>query len=155
MADTEYLRRTIEPIVKNKGLELFDVIFQKESGRWFLKIFIDKLEGVVKLSECEEISSLVSECLDKNDILFERYHLEVSSPGLDRLLRNINDFTRFKHKLAKITLHEPLSLSDQSKHFSGRIKEVRDEIIILEDKQGRIINIPYKKIARAKLEPEI
>lgn len=155
MIDIDQLKRIIEPIVQSKGLELFDIVLKKENGQLFLRIFIDQLDGDVKLSECEEISNLVSEYLDENNIIFERYHLEVSSVGMDRPLRNINDFARFKNKLVKITLREPFSLADQSKHFSGRIKEVRDEIIILEDGQGNIINIPYSQITKARLEVEM
>lgn len=149
------IREIIEPVVKDEGLRLFDISFVKESGRWFLRVFIDRLEGEIKLSECEAVSNLINQTLDKEDFIAGRYNLEVSSPGLDRPLKSIDDFVRFKNRLVKIKLYSAMNSVPFSKNFIGRIKDVKDNLIVLEDKQENIINIEYGKIARARLEPEI
>jgi len=75
-----------EPITQELGLELVDVEFQKEGGSWFLRIFIDKETGI-DLEDCEKMSRALDLKLDETDPIQQPYHLEVSSPGIDRSLR--------------------------------------------------------------------
>ena len=155
MEDIEKIRKIIEPIIRNEGLELFDVIIQKEKGQRFLRIFIDNLEREIKISDCETISNLVSYALDNENIISQHYNLEVSSPGLNRPLRNINDFIRFKGRLVKIILNSTIDLDHIVKNFTGRIKDVDSNCIIMEDNKGKIVNIQYDQIAKARLEVEM
>ncbi len=155
MENIEKIRKIIEPIIKTEGLELFDVIIEKGKGQRFLRIFIDNLKGEIKLSDCETISNLISYALDKEDIISEHYNLEVSSPGLNRPLRNINDFIRFKGRLVKIIGHSTIGSDLFLKNFTGRIKDVKDKCITIEDNQEKVINIQYDQIVKASLEVEI
>ena len=149
------IKEIIEPVIQNIGLELFDITFSKESGRWILRVFIDKSEAEIQLSECEKVSNMINQALDKEDFISQRYNLEVSSPGLDRPLKSIDDFIKFNSKLVNIKLYSAIEYPPFMKNFVGRIKDVKDNIVVLEDKQGNIINIEYSKIARARLDVEI
>ena len=87
------VKQTAEPIVKEFGLDLWDVEFKKEGSSNFLRIFLDKPEGIT-LDDCQIMSKAISDELDKTDPIKEPYYLEVSSPGLDRPLKNHKDFKR-------------------------------------------------------------
>ena len=89
-AVSESVRAMAEPIVAELGLGIWDVRYVKEGAEWYLRIFIDKEEGV-SIDDCEAVSRALDEPLDKLDPIKEAYILEVSSPGLER------ELTRFEH----------------------------------------------------------
>ena len=93
--------------------------------------------------------------LDKEDFIPQRYNLEVSSPGLDRPLKSMDDFIKFKGELVKIKLYSAMGYPPFLKNFIGRIKDVKDNIIMIEDEHRTIIDIEYEKIARARLDVAI
>ena len=76
----------LQPIVQEYDLEVYDVEFVKEASEWYLRVFIDKPEGV-NIQDCERVSRAMSEILDKEDYIEEAYIFEVSSPGLGRALK--------------------------------------------------------------------
>ena len=91
-----YEKRTEElvtPIVNDLSLELYDVEFVKEAGEWYLRIYIDKEEGVT-IDDCEHVSRRMSDLLDEYDYIDENYHLEVSSLGAGRSLKKDKDYDR-------------------------------------------------------------
>ncbi len=73
------------PILEELGLDLWDVVFEKEGTLWFLRYFIDKDNGV-DMNDCENFSRKISDVLDKKDPISQSYYLEVSSPGIERLI---------------------------------------------------------------------
>ena len=76
----------LTPIVKDKGVEIYDVEYVNEAGEWYLRAYIDK-EGGVTIDDCEAVSRAFSDALDADDFIEEAYYLEVSSPGLGRQLK--------------------------------------------------------------------
>lgn len=128
-------------------MELVDVEY-KSGPKHLVRIFIDKAGGV-NLSDCGKISSRVGILLDSEDIIEDEYILEVSSPGLDRPLKNEGDYKRNEGELVKIDLHEPL---DGKKTFIGRIIGARNQKVIVKEKSGKIVNVPIADIAKGKLE---
>ncbi len=101
METIDTIRRIAEDVARRMKLEIFDVNFRKQKGKLFLDIVIDDPLGYVSIDQCEKFSREINPILDaESDI--SNYILEVSSPGLDRPLRKIEDFVRFKGKLAKI-----------------------------------------------------
>ncbi|MCH4157059.1 MAG: ribosome maturation factor RimP [Acidaminococcaceae bacterium] len=82
--------KLVEPIVTSCKLQLVDVEYVREK-EWYLRIFIDKPEGI-EIDDCQLVSEKVAEVLDKNELLKEKYNLEVSSPGIDRPLKTDADF---------------------------------------------------------------
>lgn len=139
----------VKPILQEKDLELVDVLFRREGGGWVLRLVIDNENGVT-LDHCTAISREISQLLDIEDVIEQAYNLEVSSPGLDRPLKSLNDFQRFAGRKAKVTTREPI---DGNHVFIGKIVRVDDQSIIIEVGQQELC-IPYEEVAKARLEVE-
>ena len=105
----------------------------------------------VSIRDCERVSRDVSAILDVEDVIGHPYILEVSSPGLDRPLRQPADYRRFAGRLASIVVVEAV---DGQKHFSGRLRGLDQEAVVLETHAGRRHLIPLGLISRARLEVE-
>lgn len=138
----------VEPIAENNGLELVDVEFVKEGADWYLRLFIDKLgdEGV-DLDDCEVVSRALSEQLEHQDPIEQAYHLEVSSPGIERPLKKTADFIRFAGKLVRVRTFIPI---DGKKEFVGLLGETTDTAISLTI-EGIILVIPRDKVSKTNL----
>jgi ribosome maturation factor RimP len=104
----------VEPIVRAHGGEVVDIEFKSEQGGWVLRLYVEKLgsaernastqDAAVDLDLCTQVARELSPALDAVDVIPHRYHLEVSSPGVERPLRTERDFVRFAGKKAKIKL---------------------------------------------------
>lgn len=140
----------IEPIIKEKGLELVDVEYIKEGAHWYLRLFIDK-DGGVDLDDCSDVSHAVSEILDTADTIQQAYMLEVSSPGLERPLKKTEDFQRFQGKLVAVKTNKPY---EGFQDFSGYLRGLENEEIILEY-EGKRIAIPRSIVNQARLSIEL
>ncbi len=131
-----------EKILADTPYELVDVEYVKERD-WFLRIYIDK-EGGVGLDDCQEVSGMLDEPIDKLNILNDRYILEVSSPGLDRALKKEKDFKRELGKQVDVTLYKAI---DGEKNITGALTGyTKDTITIDETKE-----LPLKDIAVVRL----
>ncbi|MDK2886067.1 MAG: ribosome maturation factor RimP [Thermosipho sp. (in: thermotogales)] len=134
-------------VVKKFDLDLFDVKYYNQSGKWILEIVIDNPNDYVSTIDCEKVSREIEFELDALDIIPKRYYLTVSSPGLDRPLRNIDDFKRFKNHKVKIVTFE-------NKTIIGYISDVLEEKIIITLETGNNQNVEFKNIKKANLEIE-
>lgn len=137
------------PVVQEAGLELVDVEFVKEGGRWYLRIFIDK-PGGIDIEDCRYVSERLDKLLDEKDPIPQSYALEVSSPGIERPLKKRDDYNRFAGRLANITTFVPYQ---GKKKFNGRIKGLRENDVVLEINGSELL-IPLKHVASARLEVE-
>lgn len=138
------------PILAEKNLELVDIEYVKEGKNWFLRVFIDK-EGGIDISECGEVSEILSEKLDEVDPIKEAYFLEVSSPGVERPLKTAEDFTKSIDKNVFVKLYEPI---DGQKEYQGILKDFSNNIASIEYKEKtrtKQVEIPFDKIAKARL----
>jgi len=144
------LTKVIEPLIRFRRLELVDVVFSKGSGRGLLKVIIDHDHGV-GIDDCTAVSREISALLDVEDIVPGSYALEVSSPGLDRPLKSLEDFMRFSGRLAKVTMAEQV---DDKKFLVGRILRVEGESVVLECDGDLTIAVPFNNIKKARLEVE-
>jgi len=137
------------PIAEANGLELVEVEYKKEGGQWYLRVYLDK-EGGVDLADCEKVSVQLSEKLDEEDPIPQAYILEVSSPGLERPLKKIEDYQRFKGHKVNIKTFAPVG---GRKKFKGKLGEVvSDGVVVYIDDEEFII--PLEKIASARLVAE-
>ncbi len=141
------IRDFAEPLLSAMGLELFDVQFRKEGHGWVLRIFIDAEEGVT-LNHCADVSREMSHFLDVEDLIDHAYHLEVSSPGLERPLRSLGDFQRFHGKKARVRLHESLG---EQKVFVGIIGQATEDAIHLDLEEGGSVEFTFDQISKARL----
>ena len=82
----EKVTKLVEPIIENLGYELYDVEYAKEGKNYFLRIFIDNEKGI-DLNDCEKVNDSITDILDKENYIKEQYFLEISSPGIERVLR--------------------------------------------------------------------
>lgn len=140
------LETLVKPILLSKELELVDITYRHERGRWILSLFIDK-EGGVTIEDCVAISREFGDLLDVKDIMPGPYSLEVSSPGLDRPLKRAEDFNRFKERKVCIKTGAPV---EGRKHFKGILLGYQDGIVHLQE-ETTIYSIPYTSIAKANL----
>lgn len=139
----------VTPIIQELGLELVDVEYIKEGAHWYLRLYIDKEEGI-DLDDCTNVSHAVSELLDKNDPISQAYMLEVSSPGLERPLKKDEDFIRFQGKLIHIRTKEAF----QGYHeFTGYLAGLENDEIILEYEKEKV-KLPRNNIEKANLALE-
>ena len=136
-----------ETILQSEGMELVDVTFRREAQGWVLRVLIDKPGGVV-IDDCGFISRQLSDLLDVKDILHYPYHLEVSSPGINRPLKREADFSRFDGE--RIVL-KTSALIDDRKTFKGKLTGFQDGRVCM-DVDGNPIAIPYNLVEKANLE---
>jgi ribosome maturation factor RimP len=139
-------------VTAGRGFELVDVEIKKGKGGQLVRLYVDK-EGGIGLDELESVSHEVSAILDAEDPIAGAYTLEVSSPGLDRPLKEEKDFRRFVGKLARISSYEPV---EGRRHWTGRLLSVEDGTVTvrLESEKDAVCAIPLAKIASARLEVE-
>ena len=147
---TQSVIELIEPGLLAKGLELVDVEFKKEGKNWVLRVFIDK-EGGVTLEDCQKISSLVGDLIEVEEVIEPAYTMEVSSPGLNRVLKKEKDFIKFSGKKICVQCHAPLN---GRKKFTGILKDFKNQSIRLEV-NGQLQIIPINRVAKANLVIEI
>ena len=108
--------------------ELVDVEYVKEGTSWYLRAYIDK-EGGIAVDDCEVISRILSDWLDKEDFIDDSYILEVSSPGLGRPLKKDKDFARSIGKEVDIKLYRA---RNKEKDFTGILKEYDKDTVTIE-----------------------
>jgi ribosome maturation factor RimP len=150
---TDIVERLAEPIVEEAGLELVDVEFKKEGANWYLRVFIDKPEGI-DIDDCTRVSEQLSDRLDEVDPIPQAYFLEVSSPGAERPLKKPSDFERAVGDYVHISLYEAL---DGRKTFDGELVEYTQEAVTLHylvKGVQKTVVIPTEKIASARLAIE-
>lgn len=152
MSIADRIEELIRPAVEAARMETVEVQYLSEGGRMVLRIFLDKEEGPVTLADCETMSGTIGDLLDNNDIIRESYVLEVSSPGIDRVLKKKKDFVRFKGRRVRVSVYAPI---DKQRNFMGPLIEVTEDSIVIDDVTGKNVAIPFGAIARARLEPEI
>ena len=160
------IRVIADRVARSHGLSIFDVQFRRESPGWVVRIFVDlpEADGApaaagsqgasdagVSVADCERVSRDVGTVLDVEDVIDRPYVLEVSSPGLDRPLRQLADYRRFAGRLAKIVVSEAV---DGQRYFSGRLAGLENDAVVLVTGTGTPHRIPFGVITRARLEVE-
>jgi ribosome maturation factor RimP len=146
----EQLRELLAPVVAGVGYQLWELEFLPRSGGGLLRLYIDSANGIT-LDDCERVSHVVSEALDAADPIPGHYTLEVSSPGLDRVLRTREHFERFAGERVRLEMMQPI---EGRKRFAGRLLGVGESEITLELESGRI-SLPIEDIHRARLAPDM
>ena len=146
----EQLRELLAPVVAGLGYQLWELEYLPRSGGGLLRVYIDSPNGI-SLDDCERASRVVSDTLDAADPIPGHYTLEVSSPGLDRVLRTREHFERFAGERVKLEMMQPI---EGRKRFAGQLLGVGERDITLELESGRI-SLPIDDIHRARLAPDM
>jgi ribosome maturation factor RimP len=156
-AIVDRVREAAARVAGTYGLEIFDVQFRREAAGMVLRVQIDRpgpaatAEDSVSVDDCARVSRDLSAMLDVEDVVPMAYTLEVSSPGLDRPLRRLEDYRRFAGRRAKIVMREPV---DGQGFFKGRLGGVDGGDVLIDGDDNRRHRVPVASITRANLEVE-
>lgn len=134
----------IEPILEEMGIELVDVEYLSEGGRWILRIYVDR-EGGITLDDCVRVSREIEDVIEVRDFFRNSYVLEVSSPGLNRPLKKEKDFLRAVGKKVSIRMAAPL---EGRRRFQGELRSFKDGILCLSVDRETFM-LPYGGIEKA------
>ena len=141
----EKVEQLIEKTINELGYELYDVEYAKEGKDYFLRIFIDKNEGI-DLNDCEKVNDTVNPILDAADYIKEQYFLEISSPGIERTLRKDKHLKQNIGEKVEIKLFKPIN---KQKNIIGILKDYNAEQIEIETSE-EVCKIDRKNISVIK-----
>lgn len=151
----ERVEKLLKPTIEKIGYDLYDVEYAKEGKNYFLRIFIDKPQGI-DLKDCEKVNDAINNLLDEADYIKEQYFLEVSSPGIERVLKKERHLEQNKGKEVQIKLFQ--KDNEGKKEYQGILQDFTEEKIRiqLEDTskdnymKEKIVELERKNIAQIK-----
>jgi ribosome maturation factor RimP len=143
---TDTMAGLAAPIFADLGLELVEVQFRREKAGWVLRLIIYRPTGIT-VDDCATVSREVGRLLDVEDLIDQPYHLEVTSPGLDRSLKTARDFARHQGQKVKVVTNAPV---EEQHVITGLITQVGEAGVTVSTEEKNIA-VPYERIARAKL----
>ncbi|WP_020675934.1 ribosome maturation factor RimP [Geopsychrobacter electrodiphilus] len=151
----EQVEQLVQPVAEDLGLELVDIEYQREDRGWVLRIYLDKTGGI-NLDDCANASREISTLLDVEDVIGTVYTLEVSSPGIERVIKKLDDFERFRGQMIKIKTCrscDPDGRGQNRKIFIGVLQGVREGQVFLiqADKKTGEIAFDLQAIEKANL----
>ncbi len=126
-----YESRTEElllPIAEKEGVEIYDVEYVKEGSDFYLRAYIDK-PGGVDINDCERVSRALSDALDEKDFIADAYILEVSSPGLGRMLKKDKHLAKSLGEAVELKTYKPI---EKCREFEGILKGYDKESVTIE-----------------------
>lgn len=141
------IEESIENHLKELQLELSDIEYVQEGGYNYLRVYVEKEEGNTNLDDCVELSQKIDGIVD--ELIKDKFFLEVSTPGIERKLKKAKDFIRFLGENIKVYSKNQI---EGKKVFEGKLKKFENEIIYLDDiKLNRLIEIPLTKLKKANI----
>ena len=143
---TEKVKELVEPILKTQGMELVDIEWHQGRGPSLLRVFIDKIGGV-SVEDCANVSRELGILLDVEDVIEQSYTLEVSSPGINRVLKKPDDFERFIGQNVKI---KTFNLINNRRNFGGKLVDFQNDVVTILVENEKVA-ISLKDIEKAKL----
>ena len=147
---TDKIEKIALPVVEEAGCELWDVEYVHEAGTWFLRIYLDKEDGI-SINDCETVSRALDPILDEEDPIPDSYVFEVSSAGCDRIIRKPEHYAKCIGKTVDVKLYKPLN---GRKTIVGALEEYSNgDIKIIEAEE--VIELKKNEIAQTRLHVEI
>jgi ribosome maturation factor RimP len=138
----------VESLLGQESAELVDLRYAKEGPKWVLRVFIDKPGGVT-LDDCAYFSDRIGSLLDAEKAIDRAYVLEVSSPGLDRVIKKPADYQRFAGKAVKLRLKVP---ENGQRNFNGTLLGFENDKVALEDQTKKRHEFPLQSIDETRLD---
>ena len=149
--DIRRIEQAIEPILAQEAVELVDIKFIQEGPRRILRFYLDKTGGI-NLDDCEQLSHRIGGYLDAHeDLVPYSYHLEVSSPGMNRVIKKAKDFERFAGHRIKLRSKVPHGVQ---RAFKGFLKGLEEGKVVLEN-GDQVDRFAIEEIEEARLDPDI
>lgn len=154
----EKVENLIKKPIEDLGYMLYDVQYVKEGQNYFLRVFIEKQDGSIDLNDCEKVNDGINDILDTADYIKEQYFLEVSSTGLEKVLRKDMHLRQNLGNEVQINLFKPIDNQTNvtkkkpniQKEIIGKLQDFNKENIILELEEGKLLNIDRKNISQIK-----
>ena len=143
---TDSVLRLAEPVAAELGLDIWDIEYVKEAGTRFLRVYIDKADGV-SIQDCESFSRALDPILDEADPIPDSYTFEVSSAGAERVLKRPGDFARFLGSDVEVKLYTPMN---GSKTFVGVLTDYQNGDVTIEQK-GKSLTFEKSAVAQVRL----
>lgn len=144
-----HLWELFEPVVKGMGYELIEIEYHPNPNYGVLRLYIDKESGI-EIEDCSDVSHQISAILDVEDPVPGKFNLEVSSPGMDRPLRRLEDFQRFTGEVVKVKTGMAF---DGQRNFKGRLNGIDGDLVIIEC-DNKEVRLPVTAIDKARLVPD-
>lgn len=144
------VKELVKPIVSELGISLWDVEFVKDGSAWILRLLIDKEDGV-SIDDCEKVSRAVDKPLDEKDFIAGSYYLEVSSPGIERTLKEKEHFEKYIGSEINVKLYSPLN---GSKLFTGKLLSFEDGKVTIQDNNSDLLIFEKDTYAKVSLSVE-
>jgi ribosome maturation factor RimP len=152
---TDGLLETLDSLARRaalaEGLQIAWVELKRQGGSPVLRVFIEREDGSASLADCERLTKRLGLLLDVEDPIESAYVLEVSTPGLDRPLREEKDYERFTGRLARVRTKAPF---DGRKRFVGRLGGIQSGAVLIDDEEVGEVKVPLSLIENARLEVE-
>lgn len=143
----ETVQELIEDYLNQENFELVDVEYVKEGKNFFLRVYVDKENGI-DIEDCSRISEVLSQKLDEADPINDSYFLEVSSPGAERPLKRPKDFKWAVGKYVLVTTYQPIH---GLKEFEGDLTSYEEDDHLTVHMNGKSYDIPLDQVAKARL----
>ena len=139
------IEKTIASYLDEMNLELADLEYVPEGGYNYLRIYIERVDGVTSIEDCVSFSEKIDPLIE--DFIKDKFFLEVSTPGIERRLRKEKDFLRFKGKEIRLALKS--KVNDKKVLTGDLVDFISNEVVV--DVEGTLINIPLEKVKKANL----
>ncbi|MCP1225278.1 ribosome maturation factor RimP [Sebaldella sp. S0638] len=139
------IEKTITSYLDEMNLELADLEYVSEGGYNYLRIYIERVDGVTSIEDCVGFSEKVDPLIE--DFIKDKFFLEVSTPGIERRLRKERDFLRFKGKKIRLALKS--KVNDKKVLTGDLVDFINNEVVV--NIEGTLINIPLEKVKKANL----
>ncbi|ACZ09173.1 Ribosome maturation factor RimP [Sebaldella termitidis] len=139
------IEKTIASYLDEMNLELADLEYVPEGGYNYLRIYIERVDGVTSIEDCVSFSEKIDPLIE--DFIKDKFFLEVSTPGIERRLRKEKDFLRFKGKKIRLALKS--KVNDKKVLTGDLVDFISNEVVV--DVEGTLINIPLEKVKKANL----
>lgn len=143
------VEKLLQPLLAAQGLQLIEVEYAQKGRKTILRLYLDKAGGL-SLDDCADISQWVGEVLDVHDIIPQSYILEISSPGLTRVLKKKEEYDYFAGRLVRITVRAG---AGQRNTYRGKLLGLEgDQVLVAEGEQ--VHRLPLAEIVQARLDPD-
>ena len=149
MDTVESIEKVLEPVLSAEGIEAVDIKVGRHGTKTIIQCFLEKIEGRISIDDCAKMSEKIEAALDFNNIIQGHYVLEVSSPGIDRVIKKEADFIKFTGQRARIRLKTPF---EESRTYYGALAGFSDGCVVISD-SARTYKFALQDIEEARLSP--
>lgn len=139
------IENVVSPVLKEMELDLVDIEYLQEGGYWYVRIYIEKVDGDVSLDDCAKVSMAVEDDVDR--LIDKKFFLEISSPGVERPLKKEKDYIRFTGSKIKVSLKHKIN---EKKNLEGILSKFENDTLFMHV-DGADMEIPFKEVRKANL----